>query len=161
MWGTLLVENRDNAIVTLRSVCVSVKPGGKILAGTPEVPFAGSLEFLLSGDELTESAWCGGLKGKQFDVGGELALYGDAPKGDMWTTLRSTAEIGAQALFLKGRMDFQVSVLPRTFAPSIPRRLLFRGGDESTSARGACSFVEVTVHTALTLVPDVALLKGR
>ena len=113
VWGTLLIENRAAAQVSLRSVCVAVKCAnppycGAILAGTPNAPFTGRLEFLLSGDELTESHQCGGLKGKYFDVeaGSTLALYGDNPK-QMWGRLRQRANKGDQTLFVRGDMDWR------------------------------------------------------
>ena len=62
--------------MTIRSTCISVKPGGKLLAGTKDEPFEGQLQILLSGDSYTDSHQCGGLKGKMFDVNGELSLHG-------------------------------------------------------------------------------------
>jgi hypothetical protein len=71
-------------------------------------PFMGKLEFLMSGDELTESHHCGGLKGKFFEIesGGSLELYGNHPR-NMWGTLRQTAERGAYSLFIQGQMDWE------------------------------------------------------
>ena len=113
VWGTLVVENRPDAQVSLRSVCIAVKCAnapfcGAIHAGTPTQPFAGRLEFLLSGDDLTESPQCGGMKGKSFDVSGgaELALYGDRPS-QAWGRLRQTVERGDQKLYMSGNMDWR------------------------------------------------------
>ena len=52
--------------------------GGKLVAGAPHAPFSGALSLLLTGDEITESPQCGGLKGRSLDVeaGGELLLHG-------------------------------------------------------------------------------------
>ena len=110
VWGTLVVENRVDALVSLRSVCINIKPGGKILAGAPAKPYAGMLEFLLTGDELTESHHCGGKKGRQFDVeaNGQLALYGEAPSGRLWSWLRDTAEAGQNTIVVQGRMDWHI-----------------------------------------------------
>ena len=111
VWGTLVVENRADALVSLRSVCINVKSGGKILAGEPGKPYAGMLEFLLTGDELTESHHCGGTKGRQFDVeaNGQLALYGEAPSGRLWTWLRDTAEAGQNTIIVQGKMDWHIN----------------------------------------------------
>ena len=109
VWGRLVIEDRGSASrVSLRAVCINVKPGGQILAGSPIMPFSGMLEFALSGDELTESHQCGGMKGHTFDVGGVLELYGDAPRGPLWAPLRNTAQPGAISLVLVGRVDYQI-----------------------------------------------------
>ena len=64
VWGTLVIENRENAWVTLRTVCIAVKCAnppycGRIEAGTPTQKFGSDgkgasngarLEFLMSGD---------------------------------------------------------------------------------------------------------------
>ena len=129
VWGTLEIENRAGAQYTLRSTCINIKcvdkgldaktsksnwrgpprPGqcGRIIAGSKTEPFVGRLEFLLSGDELTESHQCGGLKGKYFDVerGSELALYGNTAQ-NVWGRLRKTAKSGDYTLFIQGRMDW-------------------------------------------------------
>ena len=34
VWGVLDIENRPDAIINLRSVCINIKPGGKIVAGS-------------------------------------------------------------------------------------------------------------------------------
>ena len=86
---------------------------GKIVAGTPEEPWAGEmLQFLMSGDELTESHWCGGAPpevGKRIKVhsGGELALYGRRPQQRMWARLRSTVEAGGHVIVVSGEVDWQ------------------------------------------------------
>ena len=79
VWGTLRVEDRGpRHVVNLRAVCIHIKGGGKLVAGAPHAPFSGSLSLLLTGDEITESPQCGGLKGRSLDVaaGGELLLHG-------------------------------------------------------------------------------------
>ena len=116
VFGTLEIENRALGQVSLRSTCITVKcanrgsPGGcgRILAGTHAKPFAGRLEFLMSGDELTESPQCGGMKGKYFTVeaGATLALYGDSP-APAWGRLRKTAETGDHTLFVLGHMGWR------------------------------------------------------
>ena len=115
VWGTLEIENRPEALVSLRSTCINIKCAnpkhtngcGKLVAGTPSKPYLGRLEFLLSGDELTESHHCGGLKGKFFEVeaGAELALYGNTAS-TMWGQLRTTARKGDYTLFIQGKMDW-------------------------------------------------------
>ena len=114
VYGTLVVQNRPDAQVSLRAMCIAVKcvtPGycGQIVAGTPQLPFQGGLEFLLSGDEFSESHQCGGLKGKYFDVqrGAELLLHGQKPQ-QRWSRLRSTAGSGDSHLIVIGRVDWLV-----------------------------------------------------
>ena len=79
VWGTLRVEDRGpRHVVNLRAVCIHIMGGGKLVAGAPHAPFSGALSLLLTGDEITESPQCGGLKGRSLDVdaGGELLLHG-------------------------------------------------------------------------------------
>ena len=110
VWGTLDIADRGGAArVFLRTTCVHIMDGGKIVDGSEAAPFAGQLEFQLTGDELTESPHCGGLKGKNFDVdgGGELSLYGYTMPGRLWSKLRDTAHAGATTLVLQGSLAFQ------------------------------------------------------
>lgn len=110
VWGTLEIVDRPGALFSLRAVCITVRPGGKIAAGSASDPFKlGRLEFLLTGDDTTESPHCGGLKGRSLDVdlGGELSLYGDAPSGRMWTGLRESVSPGESKLVLQGRLDLR------------------------------------------------------
>ena len=110
VWGTLDIVNRDDALVNLRTVCITVKPGGHLVAGSAAEPFKGKLEIILSGDELTESPHCGGMKGKHIDIeaGGAVDLHGIAPTGRMWSPLRRTAQAGSRVLVMQGRLDFEV-----------------------------------------------------
>ena len=113
VWGTLEIENREDANVFLRSTCVTVKcanpacpalrPHRRGLQGRDVQGAAGGL---LSGDELTESHQCGGLTGKHFIVesGGIVELYGNHPK-KAWGS--QTAEKGAQTLYIIGMLDFK------------------------------------------------------
>ena len=107
--GTLRIMDRPGARISLRAVCILVQRGGKILAGEPDQPFRGALEFLLSGDEMTRSK-CG-ASGRAFVVGGgsELKLYGEAPKGRIWGRLRKTADGGSatRSVVLIGQIDFK------------------------------------------------------
>lgn len=95
VWGTLEITNRENALVSLRSVCMTIKPGGRIVAGSAVTPFKGMLDFVLSGDDLTETPQCGLLKGKVLEVerGGQLELYGSAPTGSLWARRGRRASI--------------------------------------------------------------------
>ena len=77
VWGTLRIRDRGpSSLVSLRTVCMNIQPGGRVLAGEEDEPYSGVLEFLFLGDTLTESAHCGGRKGMQLDVssGAELKL---------------------------------------------------------------------------------------
>ena len=75
VWGTLRILDRGpKSRVSLKAVCILVQPGGRILAGEKTKPWSGVMEVLLSGDEITESHQCGGIKGKHFDIYGEVAL---------------------------------------------------------------------------------------
>ena len=42
VWGTLLVENRPGAAVFLRTTCITIKPGGRLLAGRPSPALTGT-----------------------------------------------------------------------------------------------------------------------
>lgn len=108
--GTLDILNRPDAAIYLRTICVTVRPGGKILAGSASAPFMGSLQFLFAGDDLTESSHCGGMKGRTLSIGqgAEVALYGDMPQGRMWTSLRTTVEPAGRTLVLRGQMNWQI-----------------------------------------------------
>ena len=56
VWGTLRIRDRGpSSVVSLRAACITVMPGGRVLAGDSDEPFSGVLEFLLSGDVATES----------------------------------------------------------------------------------------------------------
>jgi hypothetical protein len=128
VWGTLVVENRPGASVFLRTTCISVKPGGRLLAGRPspaltgtqsqrppyvdsypagtlpylgDGPFLGRLEILLSGDDLTAAPQCGGLSGRKFINEGHVALHGARP-AMLWSVLRHTAAAGAWTLTVQG-----------------------------------------------------------
>lgn len=112
VWGTLVVQNRPDAKVSLRAMCISVRCVnigycGQVIAGMADSPFQGALEILLSGDEFSESHQCGGLKGKYLDVqaGAELLLYGQRPQR-RWARLRETAEAGSYFLKLRGVVDW-------------------------------------------------------
>ena len=110
VWGTLRIRDRGpSSVSSLRAVCISIKPGGKLLAGEPDQPFSGVMEILLAGDKLTESHQCGGRKGMKLDVdsGAELKLYGDKSVGRLWSRLRRTAEGGARSITVEGRIDFR------------------------------------------------------
>ena len=107
VWGTLDIVNRPDAVIALKAICITIQPGGKIVAGSSSTPFAGYLDLLLAGDELTESPHCGGLKGRTLTVEGELELHGDAPSGRTWTILRSNALQGSSTLVLRGQMAFK------------------------------------------------------
>ena len=53
VWGRLVIQNRVDALVTLRTVCVAVKCArppycGEIVAGHAAEPYKGRLEFLLA-----------------------------------------------------------------------------------------------------------------
>ena len=111
VWGTLRIRDRGpSSYVSLRTVCINIKPGGKVLAGEEDQPYSGVLEFLFTGDALTESAHCGGRKSMQFDIneGAELKLYGNAPTGPLWSRLRTTAEASDRSLTLIGQLDLVV-----------------------------------------------------
>ena len=106
VWGTLRIQDRGpSSRISLKTICVNVKPGGRLLAGTEDKPFSGALEMLFYGDELTESHFCGGIKGRSFDVHGEVSLYGNAPQGRMWSSLRETASAGAAKVLVMGQLD--------------------------------------------------------
>ena len=112
VWGTLRIRDRGpDAIVSLRALCIRVMPGGKILAGEPDQPYSGVLEFLLTGDVLTESHHCGGRVGMtmQVDTDAELKLYGRTPRqnGRLWSYLRYTVEEGATRVLLVGQIDLR------------------------------------------------------
>ena len=112
VYGTLRVLDRGPmTLVSLRSICISVKPGGQILAGEPTAPFSGALEFLLMGDVLTESHQCGGRKAKAFDVdvGAQVKLYGTTPSTRLWSRLRNTVRRGDTSLTIIGRIDFRAT----------------------------------------------------
>jgi len=111
VWGTLRIQDRGpSSTVSIRALCINIKPGGKLLAGELDQPYSGVLEFLLAGDMLTESAHCGGRKGMRWDVStnATMKLYGQKPLGSMWSRLRHTVEMGESQLKLIGRLDFQV-----------------------------------------------------
>ena len=110
VWGTLRIRDRGpGSVVSLRATCITVMPGGKVLAGESDEPYSGVLEFLLVGDWATESHQCGGLKGKTWTVKpqAEVKLYGDPPKGRLWSKLRKTAAAGGTQALLMGRLDFR------------------------------------------------------
>lgn len=110
VWGTLRIRDRGpSSVVSLRAACISVKPGGRVLAGEVDRPYSGVLEFLLTGDLLTESHQCGGRVGMRIAVEkhAELRLYGTHPKGQLWGRLRQTAHAGSRRALLIGRLDFQ------------------------------------------------------
>ena len=69
-------------------------------------PFAGRLEILLSGDDLTEGS-CG-QTGRQLIVEGELSLHGKRPS-NTWSWLRSTASVGASTLVVQGAHDWDTA----------------------------------------------------
>lgn len=109
VWGTLRIADRGpDSVVSVRSVCITVKPGGKVLAGEEDQPYSGLLEFLFTGDAMSESHHCGGLKGMTWSVGGEaeVKLYGARPDGRLWSRLRQTAEVGSTQALLMGRINF-------------------------------------------------------
>lgn len=140
VWGRLRIRDRGPAgIVSLRAVCINIKPGGEVYAGEEAAPYAGVLEFLLTGDLLTESHQCGGRKGMHFDVGSEatLQLYGAAPEGQMWGRLRETAEVGATSIEMQGLVNFQVG-----------DRLIIAG---TTDGNSATEWVTVTGVNSLPL----------
>ena len=121
VWGTLVIRDRGPSThVRVRAICITVKPGGKIIAGSPTVPFSGSLEFLLYGDEMTFAPQCEGL-GKRFNVGkgnhpsptrhggeGTLELYGAHPNV-MHSKLRNTVSAGATEIIVIGMVDWKVN----------------------------------------------------
>lgn len=110
VWGTLRIRDRGpGSVVSLRAACITVMPGGKVLAGESDIPYSGLLEFLLTGDTATESHQCGGKNGMAWTVKpqGEVKLYGTRPKGRLWSKLRKTAEQGGNQALLMGRLDFQ------------------------------------------------------
>ena len=88
VYGTLRILDRGpNSVVSLRAVCITVKPGGRVLAGESDRPYSGVLEFLLTGDGLTESHQCGGTKpGMKWNVeaNATVELYGEKPHGRLW-----------------------------------------------------------------------------
>ena len=53
VWGVLDIANRPDAIISLGTICINIKPGGKIVAGSSTQHFMGMLQFLFVGDELT------------------------------------------------------------------------------------------------------------
>ena len=91
--------------MSLRTVCLSIKAGASFVAGSASDPFAGRLEVLLSGDYLTQSHQCGGLKGKALDVRGTLSMHGGAA-ATSWARLRSTAAAGDAKLVVQGQVDW-------------------------------------------------------
>ena len=128
IWGTLIVENRADANVVLRTTCITIKPGGRLLAGRPSPelvpsaspvpaytlaypagslqylgagPFLGKLEILLSGDDLTAAPQCGGFSGRKLINEGHLALHGARP-AVVWSLLRHSAPAGAWKLTVQG-----------------------------------------------------------
>ena len=123
VWGTLVIRDRGPSThVRLRAICITVKPGGKIIAGSPTVPFSGSLEFLLYGDEMTTAPQCEdkGL-GKRINVGkgnhpsptrhggeGTLELYGAHPNV-MHSKLRNTVSAGATEIIVIGMVDWKIN----------------------------------------------------
>ena len=102
--GTLEVLDRPDAYIRLRTICISVKSGGRITAGTPATPYSGVLELLFAGDDMTFVPQCGGRKGQflTVDPGGSLELFGETIKGRTWTRLRQTANEGESTLVLRG-----------------------------------------------------------
>ena len=108
--GTLLVEDRANAMVRLRTTCITVWPGGVFAVGEPTAPFYGSLEVLLSGDDLTQAPLCkgkDGMTGRYLTVerGGRLSLFGKRPRLP-WSHLAATAKAGDWSLRVHGRADW-------------------------------------------------------
>ena len=78
VWGTLRIRDRGpSSVVSLRAACISVKPGGRVLAGEVDRPYSGVLEFLLTGDLLTESHQCGG----RLAATGKIEVEENAEKG--------------------------------------------------------------------------------
>ena len=67
-------------------------------------PFAGMLEVLLSGDDLT-TGHCG-QGGRSLWVDGELSLHGGRPT-NTWSWLRTTASAGANRLVVQGKQDWR------------------------------------------------------
>ena len=112
VWGTLRILDRGpSSLVSVRATCINIKTGGEILAGEATEPFSGVLDFLLSGDSLTESHQCGGRKGMEFDVneGGKLKLYGSGPTGRIWGRMRATAEAGDMSATIIGSIDLRAT----------------------------------------------------
>ena len=105
VWGTLVVENRPAALVTLRTTCITVQPGGALLAGEPASPFAGTLQILMSGDEMTESHQCGGWTGRRIYVHrtARLSLHGKRP-ATLWSKLAATARAGDYTISVQVRI---------------------------------------------------------
>ena len=129
IWGTLIVENRANANILLKTTCITIKPGGRLLAGRPspaltpdpspapaytlaypkgslpylgDGPFQGKLHILLSGDEMTASPHCGGFPtGRAIVNEGHLALHGARPTM-VWSWLRHSVAAGSWKLTVKG-----------------------------------------------------------
>ena len=66
-------------------------------------PFEGSLEVLLSGDDVT-TGHCG-QGGRILRVDGELSLHGSRPT-NTWSWLRTTASVGASRLVVQGKQDW-------------------------------------------------------
>ena len=112
VWGTLRIRDRGpSSIVSLRALCISIKPGGRVLAGQVDQPYSGVLEILLTGDLLAESHQCGGRLGStgkiEVEENAEFKLYGTHPKGRLWSRLRQTAYAGSNRALLIGRIDFR------------------------------------------------------
>ena len=66
-------------------------------------PFEGSLEVLLSGDDVT-TGHCG-QGGRILRVDGELSLHGSRPT-NTWSWLRTTVDVGASRLVVQGKQDW-------------------------------------------------------
>ena len=130
--GTLLVESRAGASVFVRTTCITIKYGGRLLAGRPspaltgtqssrpayvdsypagslkylgEGPFLGRLEILLSGDDMTAAPQCDGMNGGF--SGRKLVNEGHmalhgARPTMVWSVLRYTAAAGAWKLTVQG-----------------------------------------------------------
>ena len=128
VWGTLVIQNRPDAVVKLRAVCfwvacvdnnnmspwTGVRGGregqcGRVVAGTPEEPFEGQLAFVTKGDMMTEVHQCGYVGGPRkiaVSSGAKLELYGRRP-ARMWTRLRSTVAAGERRLKVLGKVDWR------------------------------------------------------
>jgi hypothetical protein len=63
--GTLIIQDRGpDTSISLRTICIHVEEGGRLLAGEPQHPFSGVLSLLFVGDELSSSAQCGTWHGR-------------------------------------------------------------------------------------------------
>ena len=151
MWGILEINSRSTIDVALKAACINIKPGGRLIAGEKDAPFAGKLDIQLSGDALTESAWCGGMKGKHLDVHGSLLLHAPPPLL-RWTTLATTAAAGDQRIVVSGEPGWEAGdelVVATSGRSAGETELAIVTGGKSVPGADGATFTEYTLYAPL------------